>query len=313
MVALAILAALTGLAGCDQDKVLYNGRNYLMFSDTLYHYAVQESNEKLEVPVSATRRADYDRTFAVEVVDKESNAVEGKHYRLLSNTVTIKAGEVAANVEIEGVYENIGINDSLGFALRLIIPDVEQWHKYGTETKVVMQKACPFDIHAFTGYCKVTSTFFNTYMENTTLRLITSEIVEGEENTIVLHGLYFDGYDTKLKFNNEDILDPSIEMEEHVCGNTAELFNTIHGNGKLVMDLRQITTFIALAPIRHRSQIRRIGFEHQTMQRNRRLQGCRQIGFLESHDSVYTQGKILERKQLFGFFDGTDKAMEDAP
>ncbi len=122
MVALAILVALTGLAGCDQDKVLYNGRNYLMFSDTLYHYAVQESNEKLEVPVSATRRADYDRTFAVEVVDKESNAVEGKHYRLLSNTVTIKAGEVAANVEIEGVYENIGINDSLGFALRLIIP-----------------------------------------------------------------------------------------------------------------------------------------------------------------------------------------------
>ena len=93
MVALAILVALTGLAGCDQDKVLYNGRNYLMFSDTLYHYAVQESNEKLEVPVSATRRADYDRTFAVEVVDKESNAGEGKHYRLLSNTVTIKAGE----------------------------------------------------------------------------------------------------------------------------------------------------------------------------------------------------------------------------
>lgn len=32
MVALVILAALTGLAGCDQDKVLYNGRNYLMFS-----------------------------------------------------------------------------------------------------------------------------------------------------------------------------------------------------------------------------------------------------------------------------------------
>ena len=93
MVALAILATLTGLAGCDQDKVLYSGRNYLMFSDTLYHYAVQESNEKLEVPVSATRRADYDRTFAVEVVDKESNAVEGKHYRILSNTVTIKAGE----------------------------------------------------------------------------------------------------------------------------------------------------------------------------------------------------------------------------
>ena len=191
MVALAILAALAGLAGCDQDKVLYSGRNYLMFSDTLYHYAVQESNEKFEVPVSATRRADYDRTFAVEVVDKESNAVEGKHYRILSNTVT--------------------------------------------ETKVVMQKVCPFDINAFTGYCKVTSSLFNTYMTNTTLRLITSEVVEGEENTIVLHGLYFDGYDTKLKFNYDDLLEPSIEMEEHVCGSTAELFDTTHGNGKLMM------------------------------------------------------------------------------
>lgn len=232
MVALAILAALAGLAGCDQDKVLYSGRNYLMFSDTLYHYAVQESNEKFEVPVSATRRADYDRTFAVEVVDKESNAVEGKHYRILSNTVTIKAGETAANVEIEGVYENIGISDSLGFALRLIIPETEQWHKYGTETKVVMQKVCPFDINAFTGYCKVTSSLFNTYMTNTTLRLITSEVVEGEENTIVLHGLYFDGYDTKLKFNYDDLLEPSIEMEEHVCGSTAELFDTTHGNGQ---------------------------------------------------------------------------------
>ena len=56
MVALAILAALAGLAGCDQDKVLYSGRNYLMFSDTLYHYAVQESNEKFEVPVSAMKK-----------------------------------------------------------------------------------------------------------------------------------------------------------------------------------------------------------------------------------------------------------------
>ena len=37
LVAQAILVALTGLAGCDQDKVLYNGRNYLMFSATLYH------------------------------------------------------------------------------------------------------------------------------------------------------------------------------------------------------------------------------------------------------------------------------------
>ena len=41
---MAAIAALIALSGCDQDKVLYNGSSYLMFSDTLYTYAVQETN-----------------------------------------------------------------------------------------------------------------------------------------------------------------------------------------------------------------------------------------------------------------------------
>lgn len=80
---MAAIAALIALSGCDQDKVLYNGSSYLMFSDTLYTYAVQETNEIFNVPVSATVPADYDRTFGVEVIDKESNAVEGKHLSLI--------------------------------------------------------------------------------------------------------------------------------------------------------------------------------------------------------------------------------------
>lgn len=233
---MAAVAALIGLAGCDQDKVVYSGPNYLMFSDTLYHYAVQETNEIFDVPVSATVSADYDRTFAVEIIDKESNAVEGKHFKILSNTVTIKAGEMAANVEVQGNYENIGITDSLGFALRLVIPKADEWNLYGTETKVVMQKSCPFDINAFTGYCKVTSSYFSNYMQNVDLRLVTSEVAEGEENTIVVHGLYYDGYDTKIKFNRKKVLEPKIEMKEQVCGSTGEAFGTIYGNGKLLMN-----------------------------------------------------------------------------
>lgn len=137
------VAALIALVGCEQDKVVYSGPNYLMFSDTLYQYGVQESNEIFNVPVSATVPADYDRTFAVEILDKKSNAVEGKHYKLLSNTVTIKAGEMAANVEVQGNYESIEPTDSLGFALHLIIPESNEWEMYGTETKVVLQKVCP--------------------------------------------------------------------------------------------------------------------------------------------------------------------------
>lgn len=230
---MAAVAALIAFSGCDQDKVVYSGPNYLMFSDTLYTYAVQETNEIFNVPVSATVPADYDRTFGVEVIDKESNAVEGKHYKILSNTVTIKAGEMSTDVKVQGLYKNI--TDSLGFALRLVIPDTEQWSLYKNEAKVVMQKICPFDIKNFKGYCKVTSSYLSSdyYPKKVDLRLVTSDIVEGKENTIVVHGLYFDGYDMEIKFNRKDVLEPLVEMEEQICGSTGEAFNTIHGDGKL--------------------------------------------------------------------------------
>lgn len=232
---MAAVAALIAFSGCDQDKVVYSGPNYLMFSDTLYTYAVQETNEIFNVPVSATVPADYDRTFGVEVIDKESNAVEGKHYKILSNTVTIKAGEMSTDVKVQGLYKNIGITDSLGFALRLVIPDTEQWSLYKNEAKVVMQKICPFDIKNFKGYCKVISSYLSSdyYPKKVDLRLVTSDIVEGKENTIVVHGLYFDGYDMEIKFNRKDVLEPLVEMEEQICGSTGEAFNTIHGDGKL--------------------------------------------------------------------------------
>lgn len=232
---MAAVAALIAFSGCDQDKVVYSGPNYLMFSDTLYTYAVQETNEIFNVPVSATVPANYDRTFGVEVIDKESNAVEGKHYKILSNTVTIKAGEMSTDVKVQGLYKNIGITDSLGFALRLVIPDTEQWSLYKNEAKVVMQKICPFDIKNFKGYCKVTSSYLSSdyYPKKVDLRLVTSDIVEGKENTIVVHGLYFDGYDMEIKFNRKDVLEPLVEMEEQICGSTGAAFNTIHGDGKL--------------------------------------------------------------------------------
>lgn len=84
-----------------------------MFSDTLYSYPVQDTDDYFDVPVSATQVCGYDRTFGVEVVDKNSNAIEGKHYELQSSTITIKAGERAANVKVRGIYKNIDITDSL--------------------------------------------------------------------------------------------------------------------------------------------------------------------------------------------------------
>ena len=231
---LVAVAAIIALASCSQDYTTYSGPSHIMFSDTLYQYPVQQNNEIFNVPVSATERADYDRTFAVEVVDKQSNAIEGLHYRILNNTVTIKAGEIVGNVQVQGIYDNIGKTDSLGFTLKLVIPEKYNWTElYKDYTHVVMLKSCPFDINNFTGWCVVTSTFYTQYLNNVSHRLVRTELVEGEENTVLLKGVYYDGYDIKLKLCPGNPLEPKVEMDEQIVGKTGEAFGTIYGDGKL--------------------------------------------------------------------------------
>lgn len=239
---LAVSAIIIGLTGCEQKRVSYNGPSYLMFSDTLYDYPVQETNEVFKVPVSTTKAVDYDRTFAVEIIDKESNAIEGKHYKLLNNTVVIKAGKMTADVEVQGIYENIGATDSLGFSMRLILPEETEWDLYGKGAKVVLHKTCPFDINNFKGYCKVTSTYLLEFMQSST-RLIKTELSQDEDNTVILKDLYYDGYDVKLKFKTGDVYRPYITMEDCVCASTSDAFGTIYGDGKLMMS--QPTNYVS--------------------------------------------------------------------
>ena len=240
---LSAIAALIALASCSQDYTNYSGPSYIMFSDTLYQYAVQESNEVFNVPVSATEKADFDRTFAVEVVPKQSNAIENRHYRILKNTVTIKAGEMVGNVQVQGIYENIDNTDSLGLTLKLVIPEKYNWTDlYKDYTHVVMQKSCPFDINNFSGWCVVTSTFYSQYLNNVKNRLIKTEVVEGEENTVLLKDVYYKGYDLKLKFNTKNPLEPKVEMDNQIAGPTGEAFGTIYGDGKLRISQPSIYT-----------------------------------------------------------------------
>ena len=104
--------------------------------------AVQNNEEVFNIPVAATQACDYDRTMAVEVIEKKSNAIEGKHYTIESNTITIKAGERSANVRIRGNYDAIAVTDSLGLTLRLLTEKENQWNMYENnyEAKVVLQK-----------------------------------------------------------------------------------------------------------------------------------------------------------------------------
>ena len=219
----------------DAERPSYEGPNYILFSDTLTVLAVQNNEEVFDIPVAATEDCSYDRTVAVEVIDKKSNAIEGKHYTIESNTITIKAGERAANVRIRGNYDAIAATDSLGLTLRLLTQQADQWDLYekSYEAKVILQKCCPFDINLFNGYAVLTSTYMQEFMPNVDNRLIKAIIDPEEENTIIMKDFFYDGYNVKIRFTTNDILNPLIEMDEQTFASTAEAFGTNYGDGYL--------------------------------------------------------------------------------
>ena len=100
----ALITLAVGFWGCnDLSRTTYSGSDYVMFSDTLSMYPVQDSEKWFEIPVVATNICDYDRSFGVEVDDKASNAIEKKQYVVESNTVTIKAGERVAKFRMKRI------------------------------------------------------------------------------------------------------------------------------------------------------------------------------------------------------------------
>ena len=234
-VIICAVAAVLLAVSCDEEYTTYSGPNYIMFSDSTYIFPVQNSEDYYEIPVSATQACDYDRTLAVEIDETRSNAIEGQHYLLESNSITIKAGERVANVRMKGFHNNIEITDSLAVTLRLLAKEETKWDLYGTETKVSLQKVCPFDINTFTGYCVVVSSYLMNFVTNVDMRLVRSELNPDNENSIIIRNYFYKGYDVKIEFDYKDILEPRINMEEQDFGPTSEAFGTLYGDGIIRM------------------------------------------------------------------------------
>ena len=230
------LAALY-LSSCKESYVTYSDAEYIMFADTLRTYPVQQAEDWFSIPVVSTIVRDYDRTFGVEVIDKGNNAIENYHYRLESNTVTIKAGENRADVRVKGCYDNIAPTDSLGFQLELVMNDNLVMPLYGKSTKAVLMKSCPFDINNFTGYCVLTSMFLYDYsITGSYQRLVYTEKHPTEENMIICRNWFNDGYDVTITFNAEDPMMPVVTMDEgQVASDEGSFFGTAHGDDKILV------------------------------------------------------------------------------
>lgn len=220
---------------CQSEHTTYEGPNYILFSAESYTLGIIDDEEWFEIPISATRPMSEDRNIGVEIIDRESSAIEGYHYTIEHSTLRIAEGKMTTAVRIKGNPDNIAANEALSIKLRLVLDEAEEWDIYGTETEVYLQKCCPVNLDAFTGYCKLTSSWLMQYL-NTDSRLVRTSLSTTEENTIIVEDMYYDGYNIKLHFNTDDRLNPTIDFDEQVVGLTGEAFGTIYGNGKLMLD-----------------------------------------------------------------------------
>ena len=229
--------AITAMAGCKERYVTYSDAEYVMFADTLATYPVQKDVEYFSIPVVSTVIKDYDRTFGVEIIDKGSNAIENLHYRLQSNTITIKAGENRADVMVHGYYDNIEATDSLGFTLQLVMAEELVMPLYGKQAKAVLMKSCPFDINDFTGYCVLTSMFLYNYsVTGSYQKLVYTEKHPTESDMIVCKDWINDGYDVTMKFNASDPMKPFVTMDKgQVASDEGSFFGISYGDDKLLV------------------------------------------------------------------------------
>lgn len=243
---LSVFAAFAALlSACNKHEGGFDAE-YVMFADTLAIYPVIQG-ETFKVPVVSTVSRDYDRTFAVEVIDKGSNAIENLHYRLKSNTIVIPAGKNRVDVEVEGLYNNIDYADSLGFTLRLVVPEEMEMPVHGSdakfnlETKCVLMKIAPFDVEDFTGYCLLASTYLINYSLNGSYqRLIWTEKHPSLENTVICHDWLYDGYDVNLTLHPEDPMEPVVEVEAgQQIGDEWTAFGIIRGDNRICAESSQ--------------------------------------------------------------------------
>lgn len=232
-----VLLAAAALYSCEERYVTYSDAEYVMFADTLAAYAVEKDADYFSVPVVSTVVRDYDRTFGVEIIDKESNAIEALHYRLKSNTITIKAGENRADVQIQGLYDNIEDGDSLVVCLQLVMNDNLSMPDYGPRTKVELVKACPWDINDFSGWCVFTSMFLYNYSTTASYqRLVYTEPHPTLENTIICRDWMADGYDVTMTFHPDEPLNRTVTMaEDQVMSDEGSFFGTVYGDNELLV------------------------------------------------------------------------------
>lgn len=234
-----LLFALSCASGCKEHYITYNDDEYVMFADTAHVYVVREDIPYFEIPVTSTVICDYDRSFAVEVLDPLSTAVETRDFRLESNNFTIPAGKNTAYIKVYGNYDNLPEDKDMDLALSLVVPQQLVMPMYGTTTVAHIRKTCKFNRKDFTGWAVVSSMFLYQFsVTGAFQRLVYTEADPDNENGVIVRNCFVDGYDVKIAFDDDtDPANPAVGLPfAQVASDEAQIFGMVHGDNHILVE-----------------------------------------------------------------------------
>lgn len=181
--------------GCEENDIAtYSGPEFVQFTQSTAKFSVKEKGEKnYELMVGTTKPTTTDLNLTIEVDSKNSTAIEGRDFRLLTPSVTIPAGEMTAMVRIESMYKNLtpeGVN------LVLLIKGADELLNphFGNSCTLTMSQFYELNMEKLVG--TFTQTSINpagqTYENEVTIKKLT-------DNSIEIYNI--SGFGTTMKAN----------------------------------------------------------------------------------------------------------------
>lgn len=213
----ALVALLVASCQSEVEDIKYEGDSFVQFADSNYEMPITDYDRVFEIPVGVSKASKEDRTIAVMVDTKHSNAIEGYHFTMESHNVVIPAGKRSAMLRLHGKYENIeSVNDSLAITLKLLVDSKDVSSLYGDFARVRLQKVRPFNIDDYVGNLQMTCTFPFSTSSVTTFNIESEKV---NDSTLLIKKPFDERRNLMLNFHTgkDDPFDQNIDVKEQVA------------------------------------------------------------------------------------------------
>ncbi|MCM1030259.1 MAG: hypothetical protein NC410_02280 [Oscillibacter sp.] len=225
------------LTGCENDPIIYNGPDFVSFSEkTISKVVRSEADGMVTIEVGCANKSNEARTFTVSVDAANTTAVEGTDFDFVSKSVTIPAGEYAGKIQIKGNYDNLTPE---GVTLTLNLDVDASMIQEGTthSVKITMSRFFEVNMEWLCGVWDWTDYDLSSGEEDDSYQV---EITEVDENTVSIYNIWGGGRSVTA----------TVDWENGVISILPDQVIYVHSSyGNVYMDWTNGASFSRTAPI----------------------------------------------------------------